>query len=305
MQSADSLRIGIVGLGLIGGSVALAARRSGWASRVIAWDQNADVLARGRTLGVIDEAVADIPTLMAQVDVVVLATPTRAGEQLLPDILAHSGGVRCVTDVASVKGSLRDVAATLPHEQRARFVPGHPIAGSERHGVDAARADLFAAHRVILTPADDTEPEALALAHALWEATEAEVVYMSVEDHDAILAATSHLPHVLAYALVDTLSHAPERERIFRFAAGGFRDFTRIASSDPVMWRDIALTNREALLEAIDSFGRHLATLREAVAAGDGAALEQTFRDAKVSRDQFVQEFEARTGKRPLSSDVG
>ncbi len=297
MESADSFRIGIVGLGLIGGSVALAARQSGWASQVCAWDQSAEVLARGQALGVIDRAVADIPALMAQVDVAVLATPTRAGELLLPQMLAHSGGVRCVTDVASVKGTLRDVAATVPLEQGALFVPGHPIAGSERHGVEAARGDLFEAHRVILTPGERTDDGALALAHALWEAAGAEVVHMSVEEHDGILAATSHLPHVLAYALVDTLSHAPERESIFRFAAGGFRDFTRIASSDPVMWRDIALANRDALLEAIDSFGLHLATLRSAVASGDGASLEQTFCDAKAARDQFVQDLEARTGK--------
>lgn len=294
MHGGEAIRLGFVGLGLIGGSLALALRESGFASRVIAWDAQPEVLLQARSLGVIDAVADDLAALMAEVDVAVLATPTRACEGLLAQMLEQPGAARCITDVASVKGGLCAVARGMGPARAARFVPGHPIAGSERSGVGAARADLFAGHRVILTPDDDTDPGALALVEAMWTSAGALPQCMGIEEHDAVLAATSHLPHVLAYALVDGLAQSPLRSDIFRFAAGGFRDFTRIASSDPVMWRDIALANRSALLDSIDEFSRHLQELRAAIDRGDATALEQTFRAAKTARDQFARELAAR-----------
>ena len=199
-----------------------------------------------------------------------------------------------MTDVASVKGPLCAVAASLGEDAAARYVPGHPIAGAERSGVAHARADLFRGYRVILTPAATTDSACVDEVRRLWEACGASVSLMDTAEHDAILASTSHLPHVLAYALVAALAASPTREEIFRYAAGGFRDFTRIASSDPVMWRDIALANRVALLASLDDFEAHLARLRAAIERSDGDALETVFRDAKEARDGFARDLAER-----------
>ena len=172
------------------------------------------------------------------------------------------------------------------------LVLGHPIAGSEKSGVDAARADLFVNHRVILTPTEETNPDALQAVKSLWESTGADLVEMSVDEHDEVLAATSHLPHVLAYTLVDALAGSPEQQNIFRFAAGGFRDFTRIASSDPTMWHEISLANRDALLKMIDRFTDQLGDLRQAIANGDSDNIVGSFTRAKSARDKFAQMLE-------------
>ena len=298
--AAQSQRVGIVGLGLIGGSLALALRRAGFCDTVLAWDRDPSVLDEGCRRGVIDAPAASLEALLDSVDVAVLAAPTVACEALLRRMLEAPGATRCITDVASVKGPLSAVALAVGGSGAARYVPGHPIAGSERSGVASASAGLFSGHRVILTPAESTAGDALALVDAMWRAAGASVDRMSVAEHDAVLAATSHLPHVLAYALVDALAQSPVCADIFRFAAGGFRDFTRIASSDPVMWRDIALANRGALLAALDDFNVHLAQLRDAIERGDGAALEQTFRAAKDARDAFARDLASREAARAV-----
>jgi len=287
-EQLSAPRVGIIGLGLIGGSLALALRDAGAAGRILAWDPAHAVLDAGLQGGVIDEAALSLEALLDAVDVVVLAAPTVSCAGLLERILARGGAYHCVTDVASVKRPLVEAAARVGAAAR-RFVPGHPIAGSERSGVRAARADLFRDHRVILTPDDATDAMALETVRALWCSAGAEVTTMGVEQHDAVLAATSHLPHVLAFALVDALARAPSRDDIFRYAAGGFRDFTRIASSDPVMWRDVALANRDALLATLDDFTARLAVLRGAIERGDGDALEATFRSAKQARDAYAR----------------
>ncbi|WOJ94872.1 prephenate dehydrogenase/arogenate dehydrogenase family protein [Congregibacter variabilis] len=286
--------IGFVGLGLIGGSLALALKKAGFASSVIAWDSDPSVLERAAHLGVIDAAAHSVSALMQSVEIAVLACPTQACEPLILDMLNDSGSAICVTDVASVKGELYRAVVDAAPKSAAIYVPGHPIAGSERSGVAAADAALFERHRVILTPDSNTDPLALGLVQKLWAAAGATVQCMDVLEHDQLLAATSHLPHVLAYALVDALAQSPIREDIFRFAAGGFRDFTRIASSDPVMWRDIALANRDALLAAMDDFCTRLEALRSSIAARDGAALESTFRSAKTVRDEFARDLALR-----------
>jgi cyclohexadieny/prephenate dehydrogenase len=281
----------IVGLGLMGGSLARALRDTGFSKRFIGYGPREPSLRRGVELGVIDEFTLDLDEAIDRADIMVVCAPTLATAQLLGEILpklAGRSGGPVITDVASVKGSIRDavleVAGTMPPQ----LVLGHPIAGSEHSGVDASHADLFVNHRVILTPEADNDASAVELVRAMWRSAGAEVVDMTVEHHDAVLAATSHLPHVLAYTLVDALSKSSASDDLFRFAAGGFRDFTRIASSDPVMWRDIAIANKNSLLDAIDMFSEHLTQLRGAVQEEDAAALLDTFNRAKQARDGFA-----------------
>lgn len=284
--------VAILGLGLIGGSLARALRQSGFSRHFIGFGHRAPSLEKGVALGVIDEFTLELEEVLARADILVLCAPTLVAGEMLADIVSRLDGrdrMPLVTDVASVKGNLLAAATrALGGRMPPNLVLGHPIAGSEQSGVDASRADLFVNHRVILTPVEGNDPGAVEVIRDMWASTGAEVVEMGVAEHDAVLAATSHLPHVLAYALVDALAGSDASEEIFRFAAGGFRDFTRIASSDPVMWRDIAIANRGALLEAIDLFSEHLARLRSAVAAEDGEALHATFSRAKTARDEFA-----------------
>lgn len=291
-------RVVILGLGLMGGSLAKALKCSGFAREVVAQGHRESSLALGVALGVIDRYELDIDTAIAQADIVVIATPTLIAEQQLRYVLENlpANEKLVITDVASVKGNLecaaRDVCGTVPPN----LVLGHPIAGSERSGVEAAKADLFERHRVILTPLENTSADAHRLVTQMWQSCGAQVVDMSVAEHDAVLAGTSHLPHMLAYTLVDTLANFSTAQDIFRFAAGGFRDFTRIASSDPVMWRDIAIANRQALLDGIDAFDTQLQQLRTDVEAGDGDRLIDTFARAKAARDAFARQYAEREG---------
>ncbi len=281
----------ILGLGLIGGSLARALRRSGFSKRFVGWGHREPSLRRGVELGVIDDFTLDLDAAVEQADILVVCTPTLIAADMLAEILPRlqrGGRSPVITDVASVKGNLRDAAVNAMGTMPPQLVLAHPIAGSERSGVEASDADLFVNHRVILTPQEGNDPAAVELVRAMWVSTGAEVVDMAVTEHDAVLAATSHLPHVLAYALVDALAQSPASRDIFRFAAGGFRDFTRIASSDPVMWRDIAIANKHALLDAIDLFSEHLGQLRQAVQDEDGEQLFSTFARAKAARDEFA-----------------
>ena len=284
--------VAILGLGLIGGSLARALRASGFASKIIGYGHREPSLRRGLELGVIDEFTLQLGEVIDRADILVICTPTLVAEQVLEDILPRLNGLSdgpVITDAASVKGNLLRAAQRIcGGSMPPRFVLGHPIAGSERSGVEASKADLYVNHRVILTPVPENDPQAVSLVRDMWLSTGAEVVDMDVARHDAVLAATSHLPHVLAYALVDALARSEASEEIFRCAAGGFRDFTRIASSDPVMWRDIAIANKGALLDSIDLFSDHLAQLRSAVERGDGDHMYATFSRAKEARDGFA-----------------
>ena len=294
----NSQTVVIMGLGLIGGSLARALREQGFCETLLGYGYRTPSLERGVELGVIDEYTLDLEEAVKRADILVLAAPTLVTAEILKQVLPLLKGDDSdpvITDVASVKGNLLEAALEATGgEVPPRLVLAHPIAGSERSGVDASHAELFVDHRVILTPVEGNDAAAVDLVRRMWLATGAEVVDMEVADHDAVLAATSHLPHVLAYGLVDALAASDSSEDIFRFAAGGFRDFTRIASSDPVMWRDIALANRGALLEAIDSFREHLDGLREAIDRGDGDQLHNTFTRAKAARDEFAQILEER-----------
>ncbi len=287
-----------MGLGLIGGSLARSLRASGFSRRLMGYDHCAQTLAEGMELGLIDDYTLDPEEALQRADLLVLAVPTMATERLLAQLLPLLSRRRTspvITDVASVKGNLLRTALAVNGDQMPpKLILGHPIAGSERSGLAASDAGLFCKHRVILTPVKGNDPEALELVKVMWACTGAEVVEMGVAEHDAILAATSHLPHVLAFALVDALAKSELSEEIFRFAAGGFRDFTRIASSDPVMWRDIALANKDSLLASIDQFQAHLDELRSAVASQASEPLLETFTRAKAARDRFTAELAVR-----------
>jgi len=263
-----------LGLGLISGSLAMALRRSGWQGELSAWGPREPSLEQGLNLGVIDRYDLDFERAIRNADVVVIGAPPMATGELLGRVLEwvqRSGEQPIVTDLASMKGWV--VERALP--RYARFVPGHPIAGSENSGVTAARPDLFDGREAILTPEDSTDPEAVAWVTAMWQRVGSRVTTMNVADHDAALAASSHSPHMLAYALTKVLADDPLQP--MQHGGGALRDMTRIAASDPVMWRDVALTNRCALIEAMASVERELARLRELIAAQDSAALEHYF----------------------------
>jgi len=284
--------VAILGLGLIGGSLARALRASDFSRHFIGFGHREPSLQKGLELGVIDEFTLDLDEVLERADILVLCSPTLIAADMLADILGRLEGrdrSPLITDVASVKGNMLAAAEQAGQGgMPPNVVLAHPIAGSERSGVAASRAELFVNHRVILTPVEGNDQQAVQVIRDMWASTGAEVVDMSVEEHDKVLAATSHLPHVLAYALVDALASSKDSEEVFRCAAGGFRDFTRIASSDPVMWRDIAIANKGALLGAIDLFSEHLSQLRSAVEAENADGLQETFSRAKAARDDFA-----------------
>jgi 3-phosphoshikimate 1-carboxyvinyltransferase len=280
-------RVAVIGLGLIGGSLASAIRSHNLARVVVGFDQKPEDAALGVDLGVIDQAATTLEQAVRGSDLVVLAVPVRATRVVLEQIRPWLASDAVLTDVGSTKSSfVADVKAVFG-KLSPRVIPGHPIAGSEKSGIRAANPDLFANHKVILTPADDADAAALSGLTALWEGTGATVLTMSVAYHDEVLAATSHLPHLIAFSLVDTLAGEDQNMDIFRYAAGGFRDFTRIAASDPVMWHDIFLSNRDAVLRVIDHFTQDLDQLRAAIANGDGATLLRVFSRAKAAREHF------------------
>lgn len=281
-------RVAIIGLGLIGGSFASALRRRELAEHVNAWDRNELALKQGADAGIIDAPAASIDDAVQGADLVMLAVPMLAVEDTLRDIRESLGDDTIITDVGSVKCAVFEAARRVFGDIPNNLVPGHPIAGSERHGVAAADADLFAAHKVILTPKLSTNGDATRAVREMWQALGAMVVEMDPEHHDIILAQTSHLPHLLAYALVDTLSQQGDSFEIFEYAAGGFRDFSRIAASDPTMWRDIFAANAGPVLEILDRFTDDLGELRSLIAEGRTDELAEVFARAKMARDHFA-----------------
>lgn len=283
-------KICIYGVGLIGGSLALAYKKTHPSVTVVGFGRDEVKLQQAKTLGVIDTFNTDISLAIEDVDLVVFAVPVGSIEAAFNNIKPHLTESMVLTDVGSTKGNVVACASKVLGTFINNFVPGHPIAGIEKSGADAAFADLFQQRRVILTPAETTEPEALNRITALWQACGAEVVEMSVEHHDEVLAATSHLPHMLAFSLVDTLSKMNDKQEIFKYAAGGFRDFTRIASSSPEMWQDICVANSDALVEVINKFQTDLSTLTKAIESGDKETILKIFSSAKKARDQFCNE---------------
>ncbi|RJQ48293.1 MAG: prephenate dehydrogenase/arogenate dehydrogenase family protein [Gammaproteobacteria bacterium] len=281
-------RLAIIGVGLIGGSLARALKAAKACNEIVGCARDAAQLQKAVALGVIDRYETDLARAVAGADMIVLAVPTGATREVLRRIASNISAQAVITDAGSAKQSVIEDARAVFHSVPRNFVPGHPIAGTEKSGVEASFATLFKNQRVILTPLAETSPEALAQVRAMWQSAGAAVSEMSAKQHDEILAVTSHLPHVLAYALMDNLARldAGNGGEILKNAAGGLRDFTRIAASDPAMWRDICLANREALLDALQNYQQELERIAAAISTNDGAALTAIFTRAKRARDE-------------------
>jgi prephenate dehydrogenase len=279
----------IIGVGLIGGSLARALKQRGAVRKITGVARSSKTLDLALELGVIDRAETDPAGAVSEADLVVIATPVATIGPLL-ETIASSLPEKCViTDAGSVKGSVVDAARKALGERLHSFIPGHPVAGTENSGVEASFPELFVDHKVILTPLPENSSSDIELVRALWECCGANVSLMAVEDHDAILAATSHLPHLLAFSLVDFLSRQDRHEEIFANTAGGFRDFTRIAASNPLMWRDICLANRDELIPLLESIEKQLASYRGLLQEMNGEQLQQAFDRAKKARDKLPE----------------
>lgn len=279
-------RLCVIGVGLIGGSLVRGLREANAVEHVVGCGRGTANLTRAVELGVIDEYSHEPARAVVGADMIVVATTLGASAKIFAEIAPALDEAAIVTDVGSAKRAVVDAAATAFGSQFSRFVPGHPIAGTEKSGVEASFSSLFRNHRVILTPSEATDPGALETVAEMWRTCGASVVEMDANLHDEVLAATSHLPHMLAYALVECLASMDESQRIFDFAAGGFRDFSRIASSNPAMWSDIAIDNRDALLVMLNRYTASLNSLREALESADKDALFELFENAKQTRDR-------------------
>jgi prephenate dehydrogenase len=276
--------VAVIGVGLIGGSFAAALRRAGVAGSVVGYDRDPAALERAAALGIIDTAADSASGAARGADLVIVAVPVRSIGPVLHDVALALDGNGVVTDVGSTKTEVVNIARHELRERFPRFVPAHPIAGRESSGVDSASADLFKGARVVLTPAADTAPDALELVKACWEAAGGRVATVAPEEHDRIFAAVSHLPHLLSFALVSEIASRENAAELLGFAAGGFRDFTRIAASSPEMWRDIALQNRAALLSELDRYSAQLAVFRELIEKGEGPGLQRLMSEARTAR---------------------
>ena len=289
MADFNIQRLCIIGVGSIGGSLACALRKAGVVDEIVGAGRHAENLKKAVELGVIDRYELDLQKAVDSADMVVLAVPLGAMESIFKIIAPHLKDNAILTDVGSTKGSVVQAAENAFGQLPPNLVPGHPIAGTEKSGVEAAFAELFKDRRIIITPTSVSDKTAISQVRSMWEACGAEVVEMEVEHHDEVLAATSHLPHMLAYTLVDTLARMDDSQEIFDYAAGGFRDFTRIASSDPQMWHDICLANRDALVNMLERFSAELKDLTEAVKRNDSDYMKNMFARAKKARDAFCK----------------
>jgi cyclohexadieny/prephenate dehydrogenase len=283
-------RVAIIGIGLIGSSLARVLRRDSPATRIVACARRAETLDAVRRLKIADETTDDPVAAVEGADLVVLATPLSAYAAIAAQIAPALKPGAIVTDVGSVKeAAIRDIAPALP--QTAHFVPGHPVAGTEHSGPEAGFAEMFADRWCILTPPPGTDAAAIANVKALWELARMKVVEMPAEHHDRVLAVTSHLPHLIAYTIVGTATELGQdlQSEVVAYSAGGFRDFTRIAASDPVMWRDIFLANSEAVLELLQRFSEDLTALQRAIRRGDGDTLHQWFTRTRAIRRSIIE----------------
>ena len=278
-------KVVIIGVGLIGASLAMVLRERGMAGHIVGVGRGVKNLETALSLGIIDEYSHDAKEAVEGADFVLIATPVATMHEVVAEIAPSLAKGAVVTDVGSVKGSVVEVVESLMPEG-SFFVGAHPVAGTEQSGAGAAFPTLFRDRACIITPTANTDPKALDMVKKVWESAGSRVVEMDGERHDLLLASISHLPHVVVYALVNTVAGADEESRAaLNYSAGGFADTTRIASSSPEMWRDICLLNREALLECIDRFQRKVEVLKEMIAGGDGAGLCEQFQEAKDFMD--------------------
>ena len=287
----------ICGVGLIGGSFALGLKRADAVGQIVGIGRRREPLERALALGVIDEIATDWADALRDADLVLLAAPVGQMDAIMAAMAPHLQDGTVVTDAGSTK---RDVVAAIRYHlghRLAQVVPAHPIAGAEKSGVEAAFADLYVKRKVVLTPLPESRGEAVERVRAAWQACGATVVDMSPQEHDQVFAAVSHLPHLLAFGLVDDLAQRDNAELLFSHAASGFRDFTRIAGSHPEMWRDICVANRVALLAELDAYLDEMARLRAMLAAGDGPALEAVFERARRARNAWAEGLPVQTAE--------
>lgn len=287
-------RLCILGIGLIGSSVARAARKQGLCRQIVAYGrvQDADNLQLAKQLGVIDHFYTNIEAAVSGADCVVIAVPVGAAESLFRLLQPVWSDTAVYTDVCSTKGSIINAAKTVFGEVPGNFIPAHPIAGAERSGVEAGMADLFENKRLIITPLDNSSVVALDKVTRFWEGIGSTISLMDVDHHDTVLAATSHLPHILAFALVDLLGRKDEQVEIFKYAAGGFRDFSRIASSDPTMWLDICMANKQEIIPLIQQLQAELSKIQNMLENNDDQQLFETFTYAREARQRFLDQLE-------------
>lgn len=285
----------IIGVGLIGGSIARAARQQGLCKEVVAYgrEKNLPNMQLARQLGVVDNFYTDIGAALESADCVIVATPVGSMQAIFEQIKPYWNQSAIYSDAGSTKGSVIDAVQAVFGSVPTNFVPAHPIAGAERSGVDASTADLFVNRRLILTPLDSTDQQAVEKISHFWEQIGSTVSMMSVEHHDTVLAATSHLPHILAFALVGLLGRKDEQLEIFKYAAGGFKDFSRIASSDPTMWQDICLANKQEIIPLIRQFQAELNKIEQMLVEDQGEQLFETFTYARNARQRFLDTLEA------------
>lgn len=280
----------IIGVGLIGGSLARALKKAGAVGEVVGAGRDVSHLEKAKALGVIEHFETDISVAVKGCDMVVLAVPLGAMQSVFEKIAPVKTDDMVITDVGSAKGSVVNAAENAFNTIPETLVPGHPIAGTEKSGVEASFPELYENRRIIVTPLETSSKTATEKVRSMWQACGAEVVETTIEHHDEVLAATSHLPHMLAYSLVDTLAKMDAKTEIFDYAAGGFRDFTRIASSDPDMWHDICIANSDALVKMITKFSVDLQKLATAIENNDSTYLKETFSRAKKARDEFCED---------------
>ncbi|MEZ0233127.1 MAG: prephenate dehydrogenase [Methylophilaceae bacterium] len=278
----------IFGVGLIGGSLALALKRKHPTLHITGVDRNHKSLDEAIELGVIDSAESHIETALADADMIVIATPVAQTASILASIATHLTPNTIVTDAGSTKSDVVAYAGALG-KKISQFVPGHPIAGAEKSGVSSAKADLFDGKNVVLTPIDSTSELALEKVRKLWHDAGALINEMSAQQHDSIFAAVSHLPHLLAFALVEDLAERPDAKQFFDFAASGFRDFTRIAGSSPEMWRDISIANRAALMTELTTYQQQLSNIQTLLQENNGAELQALFERASTVRNTWAE----------------
>ena len=291
-------RLAIIGIGLIGGSLSLALKQAGQVKHVVGYARNEATRERALSLGIIDTAAASIEAAVAEADVILLAVPMGAMASVLAEMAPHLTDNMIITDAGSTKAGVVKAASDILGNSISQFVQGHPIAGTEKSGPSAAFATLYQDHKVILTPMKQTNVSAVETIKTMWQQTGAEVSEMTVEHHDLILAATSHIPHLLSFNLVGLLAQNEDVDEVLRYAAGGFRDFSRIASSNPVMWRDIFLSNHDAILTLLQQYQQQLTEIEQAIQEQDGDYLMTLFQSAKTARDTRFEIPKVTNGKK-------
>ncbi|MBC7697960.1 MAG: prephenate dehydrogenase/arogenate dehydrogenase family protein [Bacteroidia bacterium] len=280
----------IFGVGLIGGSVALALKKAGNSPQIVGVGRTEESLKTALELGVIDIATSIIEDALQNADLVLIATPVAQMPAILKSIKPYLNSKTIITDAGSTKADVLYCAKEILGELSSQFIGGHPIAGAEKSGVTAAIANLYENKNIVLTPTADTSKQAIEMVTQLWQTCGAKVSIMSADTHDNIFAAVSHLPHLLAFALVDNIAARPNAEQLFSFAASGFRDFTRIAGSHPEMWRDISLANKDALLIELNAYETQLSSIKKMLQDGDGTSLQRLFERASVARNAWAQD---------------